>query len=63
MAEGGTSKDLHETWNVAGDGSIEINNVRGTVTVTTWGKPAADLSGTLGGDSKLDISGDAGHLN
>lgn len=61
-AESGTSKDLHETWNVAGDARIEIDNVRGTVTVTTWDKSTADLSGTLGGDSKLDISGDAGHL-
>jgi predicted membrane protein len=60
--DGDTSKDLHETWNVASDARIEIGNVRGTVTVTTWDKPVADLSGTLGGDSKLDISGDAGHL-
>jgi predicted membrane protein len=62
VAEGGTSKDLHETWNVAGDARIEIDNVRGTVTVTTWDKNVADLNGSLGSDSKLDISGDAGHL-
>jgi DUF4097 and DUF4098 domain-containing protein YvlB len=63
VAEGGTSKDLHETWNVAGDARIEIDNVRGTVTVTTWDKNVADLSGSLGSDSKLDISGDASHLS
>jgi hypothetical protein len=62
VAEGGTSKDVHETWDVAGDARIEIDNVRGTVTVTTWDKNVADLSGSLGSDSKLDISGDASHL-
>jgi DUF4097 and DUF4098 domain-containing protein YvlB len=61
-AENGMSKDIHETWNVAADARIEIDNVRGTVTVTTWDKNVADLSGTLGNDSKLDISGDATHL-
>lgn len=62
IAAEGAAKDLHETWNVAGDARIEIDNVRGTVTVTTWDKNAAELSGTLGIDSKLDVSGDAGHL-
>ncbi|MEP6483912.1 MAG: DUF4097 family beta strand repeat-containing protein [Rudaea sp.] len=62
VAEAGTSKELHETWDIAGDARVEISNVRGTVTVTTWDKKAAELSGMLGRDSKLEISGDAGHL-
>jgi hypothetical protein len=63
VAEGGMSKDLHETWNIPADGRVEVSNISGSVTVTTWDKPVADLSGTLGHDSKLEISGDATHLN
>jgi Putative adhesin len=63
LAEGGMSKDLHETWNIPADGRVEVSNISGSVTVTTWDKPVADLSGSLGHDSKLEISGDATHLN
>ena len=62
VADGGMSKEMHETWNVAADARIEIDNVRGTVTITTWDKNVADLNGSLGSDSKLEISGDAAHL-
>ncbi len=63
LAEGGMSKDLHETWNIPADGRVEVSNISGSVTVTTWDKHVADLSGSLGHDSKLEISGDATHLN
>lgn len=36
VAEGSASKDLHETWDIANDARVEISNVRGTVTITTW---------------------------
>ncbi len=55
-------KDLRESWTIAADARVDISNVRGTVTVTAWDKPEAELSGSLGGDSKLDIGGDAAHL-
>ena len=63
VADGGMSKELHETWNIPADGRVELSNVRGTVTVTTWDKSVADLSGTLGHDSKLEISGDTSHID
>ncbi len=62
VAEGGMSKELHEAWNVSADARIELSNVRGTVTVTTWDKNVADMSGSLGSDSRLDVSGDNGHV-
>lgn len=55
-------KDLHESWSVAADARVEISNVRGTVAVSAWDKPEVSLDGSLGSDSKLDISGDASHL-
>jgi len=55
-------KDLHESWSVAADARIEISNVRGTVAVTAWDKPEVSLDGSLGGNSKLEIGGDASHL-
>jgi predicted membrane protein len=62
IAASGGDKDLHETWSVSADARVEISNVRGTVTVSGWDKPEVSLDGSLGRDSKLDISGDAGHL-
>jgi len=55
-------KDLHESWSVAADARVEITNVRGTIAVSAWDKPEVSLDGSLGSDSKLDISGDSGHL-
>ncbi len=55
-------KDLHESWSVAADARLEISNVRGSVAVSAWDKPEVSLDGSLGRESKLDISGDAGHL-
>ena len=55
-------KDLRESWTLAADARVDVSNVRGTVTISAWDKPEADLSGSLGGDSKLDIGGDASHL-
>src|SRR5215472_4559703 len=55
-------KTLSETWAVAADGRIDVENVRGNVTVTGWDKPQVELKGELGSGSRLVISGDAGHL-
>ena len=55
-------KDLRESWSIAADARVEISNVRGTVAVSAWDKAEVSLDGSLGSDSKLDISGDAGHL-
>ena len=56
-------KSLAQTLSVAPDARIEIENVRGSVVVNGWEQPQVQLSGTLGEDSKLEISGDAQHLN
>lgn len=55
-------KKLAQNWSVAADARIEIDNVRGSVTVTAWDQPQVQLSGSLGSGSKLGISGDAQHL-
>ena len=55
-------KTLAQSWNIAADARVEVDNVRGTVAVTGWDQPQVQLSGTLGGGSRLEISGDAQHL-
>jgi len=59
---GNEEKALNESWNVAADARIDVENVRGTVTVTGWDKPQVELRGNLGAGSKLVVSGDSGHL-
>lgn len=60
-ADGG-EKSLSQTWAVAADARVEVNNVRGRVAVSGWDQPQVQLSGNLGGGSALDVSGDAQHL-
>lgn len=55
-------KQLAQTWSVAADARVEVDNVRGSVVVTGWDQPQVQLSGSLGSGSKLEISGDAQHL-
>jgi hypothetical protein len=55
-------KSLAQSWSVAGDARIEIDNVRGIVTVSGWDQNQVQLSGSLGHGSRLEISGDAQHL-
>jgi DUF4097 and DUF4098 domain-containing protein YvlB len=59
---GSEDKPLNESWNVGADAGIQIENVRGSVTVTGWDKLQVELHGSLGAGSKLAISGDAQHL-
>jgi len=56
-------KALSQSWSVAADARVEVDNVRGTVAVTGWDQPQVQLSGTLGDGSRLEISGDAQHLS
>ena len=55
-------KALNESWNVAADAHVAVENVSGTVTVAGWDKSQVELRGNLGAGSKLVISGDSGHL-
>jgi Putative adhesin len=57
-----TTKTLDQAWRVAADGYVEIDNVRGSVVVTGWDQAQVKLTGSLGADSKLEISGDERQL-
>ncbi len=57
-----TAKALDQAWRVAADGYVEVDNVRGSVVVTGWDQAQVKLTGNLGADSKLEISGDERHL-
>jgi hypothetical protein len=59
---GSEGKTLNESWNVAADAHIAVENVRGNVMVTGWDKPQVELHGDLGAGSKLAVSGDSAHL-
>jgi len=59
---GSEDKALHESWNVAADAHVAVENVRGNVAVTGWDKSQVELLGNLGAGSKLVISGDSAHL-
>jgi DUF4097 and DUF4098 domain-containing protein YvlB len=56
------TKTLDQAWRVAGDARVEIDNVRGSVAVSGWDQSQVKLTGSLGADSKLEISGDEHHL-
>lgn len=56
------SRQLNESWQIAADARVEISNIRGSLTVSAWDKAQAELTGSLGADSRLEISGDAQHL-
>lgn len=54
---------IKETREVSADASIEVSNVRGSVTVRGWDKPTVEITGTLGEGSKgLTINGSGSHL-
>lgn len=59
---GGAAKTLDRNYSFASDGSIEISNVRGSVTVTGGNQDAVTLSGSLGAGSRLEIAGSDKHL-
>lgn len=59
---GGAAKALERNYSFAADGSIEISNVRGSVTVTGGNDNAVSLSGNLGAGSRLEIAGSDKHL-
>ena len=53
-------KPINETRDVSADATIEVSNVRGSVTVRGWDKATVEITGTLGEGSKgltIDDSG------
>ncbi len=62
IAADAAAKTLDQSWQVAGDARVEIDNVRGSVMVTGWDQAQVKLSGSLGAGSRLEISADEHHL-
>ena len=62
-ADGNAAKTLDRSYSFDGDGTIEISNVRGGVTVTGGNQDRVTLTGSLGAGSKLAIEGSARHLD
>jgi len=56
-------KDLAQSWSVAADARVEIDNVRGSVVITGWDQAQVQLGGTLGPGSRLEVGGDAQRLS
>ena len=55
---------INESRALAADGNVEIENVKGKITVRTWANPQVRVTGTLGkGAAKLAIQGDARNLS
>ena len=62
VADGGAAKTLDRSFALAADGLVEVNNVRGSVTITGGGANEVKLGGSLGAGSKLVVEGDARRL-
>ena len=56
--ENGVAKTLSHNFPLAADGRIEVNNVRGSVTITGGGADGVRVGGSLGAGSKLVVEGD-----
>ncbi len=55
---------INETRAVDADARIEVSNVRGSVTVSTWDRNEVAVTGTLGSGSRgLEIEGGGGNLS
>ena len=55
---------INETRPLAPDGTVSVENVKGSIVVRTWANPQVKITGTLGkGVDKLDISGDTKNLD
>lgn len=61
-AESGT-QSLNQQWRIANDATVEVHNVRGSVTISAGPAESASLTGDLGAGSRLVISGDAQRLD
>lgn len=61
-ADAGAAKAIDRNYAFAADGSIEISNVRGSVTINGTNQDMVSLSGSLGAGSRLAIEGSERHL-
>ena len=56
------AQTLNQSWRLANDATVEIHNVRGSVTVSAGEAEQASLSGELGAGSRLVVDGNAQRL-
>jgi hypothetical protein len=56
------STSINQTHKLAPDAHLAVDNVAGAVIVHTWDKHAVGISGTLGSNSTLKVTGDADDL-
>lgn len=57
-----SAQTLNQTWQIANDATVEVHNVRGSVSVSAGDPGQATLTGDLGAGSRLVIDGSAQHL-
>ena len=63
IAADASAQTLDQHWAIANDASVEVHNVRGSVSVSAGEPGQAALSGELGAGSKLLVSGSPQHLD
>lgn len=61
-ADAGAPKAIDRSYSFAADGTVEISNVRGSVTINGTNQNTISLSGSLGAGSRLEIEGGESHL-
>ncbi len=62
VAGGDAARALNEAWQASADAHVEVSNIRGQVRIRGWDKPEVALRGSLGGGSRLQVSGSSNHL-
>ncbi len=50
---------IQQTREIGAKGRVQVENVRGSITVTAWDQPRVEISGSLGEGSKLLVGGGA----
>ena len=54
---------INQTHALAPDAELSVSNVAGSVTIQTWDKHQVGITGSLGSNSELKLSGDAGDFS
>jgi putative adhesin len=61
-ADAGAPKAIDRSYSFAAEGTIEVSNVRGSVTINGTNQNTISLTGSLGAGSRLAIDGGESHL-
>jgi len=64
MAPAFAGTPINETRPLTAEGRLNVENIKGSITVRTWAKPEVRITGSLGkGAEKLEIDGDGSALD